>query len=115
MKVRCINNGVLGDDLTLNKEYNVLNQNEECYLITNDSGYHLWIEKEDCEIVEETRIKPEHYNLPITPLEYITKNNLGFIEGNIIKYISRYKNKNGLEDLKKAQEYLNELIMLNTI
>lgn len=34
----------------------------------------------------------------------------GFLRGNIIKYVWRYKDKNGLEDLKKAQWYLNKLI-----
>lgn len=53
----------------------------------------------------------EHYkNLEIEPIEYITKNKLGFCEGNIIKYVSRYKYKNGLEDLKKAKFYIDYLI-----
>ena len=56
--------------------------------------------------------KPEHYDMPITPLQFIVKNDIGFIEGNIIKYICRYKRKNGVEDLKKAQEYLTQLIQL---
>lgn len=37
----------------------------------------------------------------------------GYLLGNIIKYLSRYENKNGLEDLKKARWYLNELIVEN--
>ena len=52
-----------------------------------------------------------HYNdMVIEPIDYITKNNFDFLEGNIIKYVSRYKNKNGVEDLKKAQQYLTWLI-----
>lgn len=52
-----------------------------------------------------------HYkDMKIQPLEYIMVNNIGYCEGNIIKYVSRYKNKNGVEDLKKAQQYLNALI-----
>ena len=51
-----------------------------------------------------------HYQMAIQPIDYITKNHLGYIEGNIIKYVSRYKSKNGLEDLKKAQHYLEMLI-----
>ena len=35
---------------------------------------------------------------------------MSFLEGNIIKYVTRYKKKNGMEDLKKAQWYLNKLI-----
>jgi hypothetical protein len=59
----------------------------------------------------ETQIGGDHYQkLKIQPLDYIQANNLGFIEGNIIKYVTRYKDKNGVEDLKKAQHYLNYLI-----
>ena len=59
-----------------------------------------------------TKVKPKHYNIKIEPRDYITQNKLDFNEGNIIKYITRYKQKNGLEDLKKAQDYLNYLISL---
>jgi len=53
----------------------------------------------------------EHYkNSTIQPIEYIFKNDLGFCEGNVIKYVTRYKNKNGVEDLKKAKHYLELLI-----
>jgi hypothetical protein len=37
-------------------------------------------------------------------------NDLGYLEGNVVKYVSRWKNKNGIEDLKKAQHYLAKLI-----
>lgn len=42
--------------------------------------------------------------------DYIHENNIGYLAGNVIKYVSRYKDKNGLEDLKKAQHYLQKLI-----
>ena len=54
--------------------------------------------------------KPKHYQLEIDPREYITKNHLDFNEGNVIKYITRWRQKNGLEDLLKAQNYLNYMI-----
>lgn len=61
--------------------------------------------------VKDTQIGGDHYKkMAIQPTEYIAKNGLGYIEGNIIKYISRYKSKNGLEDLKKARHYLDMLI-----
>ena len=51
---------------------------------------------------------PAHYNnLAIQPRDYITKNNLGYNEGNIIKYISRWQSKGGLTDLKKAKNYID--------
>ena len=54
-----------------------------------------------------------HYkNFKIQPVEFITSNNLTFLEGNVIKYISRYPDKHadGLEDIAKAQVYLNWLM-----
>lgn len=52
-----------------------------------------------------------HYkSMKIQPVDFITANNIGYVEGNIIKYVCRYKNKNGVEDLKKAQHYLQMLI-----
>jgi len=54
-----------------------------------------------------------HYkDMPIQPVEYIYKNGLGFIEGCVIKYVSRYKHKNGKQDLEKAIHFLNLLIEL---
>lgn len=55
-----------------------------------------------------------HYDtLKIEPIDYIEANNLDFHEGNIIKYVTRWKTKNGLEDLKKAKWYIERLISLN--
>lgn len=56
--------------------------------------------------------RPKHYQSTIEPIDFIVANKLNFIEGNIIKYVVRYKQKNGLEDLLKAQEYLKRLIEL---
>jgi hypothetical protein len=54
--------------------------------------------------------QPHYTILPIQPIDYITKNNFDFLEGNVIKYVSRYKHKNGLEDLRKAKHYIEMLI-----
>ncbi len=52
-----------------------------------------------------------HYkNKAIQPWDYIIGNELGYLEGNIVKYVSRWKDKGGVEDLKKAQHYLQKLI-----
>ena len=52
-----------------------------------------------------------HYkDLPIQPVEYIYRNNVGFFEGNVIKYVSRWRSKGGVSDLKKARHYLDMLI-----
>lgn len=56
-------------------------------------------------------IKPQHYNkYKITPINFILANNIPFCEANVIKYISRWKDKNGIEDLEKAKEYIDILI-----
>lgn len=46
----------------------------------------------------------------IQPWDYVIANNMGYLEGCIIKYVTRYKDKNGLEDLKKAKHYLEKLM-----
>ena len=53
---------------------------------------------------------PTHYDFVIQPVEFIMRNGLGFCEGNIIKYISRWKLKNGRDDLLKARHYIDILI-----
>ena len=52
-----------------------------------------------------------HYNsMAIQPITFITKNNIPYCEANVIKYVCRHANKNGLEDLLKARQYLDMLI-----
>ena len=56
-------------------------------------------------------ISNKHYKeLAIQPTEYIYKNNIPFCEGNVIKYVSRWRDKGGVEDLKKAISYIEYLI-----
>ena len=59
----------------------------------------------------DTQVGGGHYKqFAIQPTEFIHKNDIGFIAGNVIKYVVRYKFKNGIEDLKKARHYLDMLI-----
>lgn len=54
---------------------------------------------------------PSYYQQgKIAPWDFIIDQNLGYLTGCIIKYLCRYKKKNGLEDLKKAKNYLEKLI-----
>ena len=53
-----------------------------------------------------------HYNRPIQPWDYIAANGIGFLDGNAIKYLTRWKDKGGVEDLKKARHYIDKLIEL---
>ncbi len=55
--------------------------------------------------------KPKHYTQgKIEVIDFIEDQKMDYIEGNIIKYVARYKYKNGIEDLKKAEWYLKRLI-----
>lgn len=55
----------------------------------------------------------DHYKkLVIQPIEYTTVNNLSYSQGNIIKYATRYKDKNGVEDLMKIKHYVDLILQL---
>ena len=52
-----------------------------------------------------------HYRvMAIQPIEYILKNELGYMEANVVKYVSRHVAKNGSEDIKKAIHYLEMIL-----
>lgn len=52
-----------------------------------------------------------HYqSMIIQPAEFIHKNGIGFLAGNVIKYVCRYKQKGGVQDLEKAKHYVELLI-----
>lgn len=60
------------------------------------------------------QIGGQHYqSKAIQPWDYIASNGLGYLEGNVVKYVSRWKEKGGVEDLKKAAHYLAKLIEVN--
>ena len=53
----------------------------------------------------------DHYkSLKIQPVEYIHANNIGYFEGNVIKYVTRWRSKGGIADLEKAKHYIDLLI-----
>lgn len=58
----------------------------------------------------DKQVDGTHYKLEIQPWDYITLNRLGYLEGNIIKYVTRHKEKNGVKDLEKAKHYIDKLI-----
>ena len=63
----------------------------------------------------KVQIAGNHYKgKRIQPVEYIHANNLPFIEGNVVKYITRWRDKNGIEDLKKVIHYVELLIELES-
>lgn len=63
----------------------------------------------------QEQVDGDHYKkLKIQPIEYIHANNIGYMEGNVIKYVSRWRQKNGIKDLEKAMHYIDLLIELET-
>ena len=60
---------------------------------------------------KDNQVGGDHYkNLKIQPIEYIMANSLNYCEGNVIKYVTRYKQKGGIIDLEKAKHYIDLLI-----
>lgn len=63
------------------------------------------------ERIMSNNITPSYYQKgSIEVTDFITSNDMTFIEGNIVKYITRYKEKSGIQDLRKARWYLDKLI-----
>ena len=57
------------------------------------------------------QVSGDHYKgKAIQPIIYIHANNLGFCEGNVVKYVTRWREKNGIADLEKAKHYIELLI-----
>jgi len=55
-------------------------------------------------------INPDYYRKGIETTDYIQSHSMNYLEGNIIKYITRHKSKGGVDDLRKAEWYLTRLI-----
>lgn len=61
----------------------------------------------------DTQVSGNHYkDLVIQPVEFIYKNKMDYLSGNVIKYISRHKSKNGAEDVKKAIHYCQLILLM---
>lgn len=59
----------------------------------------------------EVQVGGNHYKeLPIQPVQYIYENGIGYFEGNVIKYVTRWRSKGGIADLEKAKHYIDMLI-----
>jgi hypothetical protein len=61
----------------------------------------------------DKQVSGNHYkDKGIQPIVYIHANDLGFCEGNVVKYVTRHKEKNGAADIRKAIHYLELLLEL---
>jgi len=66
------------------------------------------------EEVNSYQVAGSHYNLEGTLQlwDFVSINKLGYVEGNIVKYITRWKKKNGIQDVEKSLHYLEKLYQL---
>jgi len=59
------------------------------------------------------QVQGDHYkDLRIQPVEFIHANGIGYFEGSVIKYVTRWRKKNGIVDLEKAKHFIELLIEL---
>lgn len=65
---------------------------------------------EDARSATNVAQQPHYTARAIQPVDFIVANGMDYLEGNVVKYVARYRRKNGLEDLKKARTYLDLLI-----
>lgn len=71
------------------------------------------MKKKKKETALQNQIGGEHYkNMPIQPIEFCFKNELNVCQSKVVKYITRYGHKNGIEDLKKAKHMVELLAWL---
>ena len=96
-------------EATPNKELRGENP-EKCAFVSEESIDGL--RTSDTKLFElKTQVGGNHYaKCAIQPIDYIIANRLDYLQGNVIKYVTRYKNKNGVEDLEKAAHYLRIMI-----
>lgn len=68
------------------------------------------VNKKIAEMHGRKHVGGNHYDMAITPAEFIRANHIEFAEGNVIKYVCRHKRKNGKEDILKAIDYLQMIL-----
>lgn len=112
---------------TEGKEYPVIFDKRVYAFTIKDDKEIFWYDYELTETTYEFKLKeepqsfdllenqPQYKNQGIEPIELMRKNFskeefVGFLQGNVLKYMLRYKDKNGVEDLRKAKTYLTWLI-----
>ena len=72
------------------------------------------LERVEKNIALESQVGGNHYSsMKIQPIEYTMKNQMNPLQHTVIKYVSRYQAKNGIEDLKKAIHSLELLIQFD--
>ena len=113
-QVECITD--VYDNLTKGKIYDVVYKFLRVIVVENDMGYKKDYPATIFRFLPtnkqiENKTKPTYYGSQLDVIEFCQINNLDFMQGNVIKYVTRYKDKNGLEDLLKAKEYIDRMIL----
>jgi len=63
-------------------------------------------------VANERQVGGDHYRSSIQHWDYVWANNLDYFQGQITKYVTRWRSKNGLADLEKARHFLDKYIEL---
>ena len=112
-QVECITNDY--SELTKSKIYDVIYEFSDYIVVTDNLGYRKKYPIDTFRFVTNKEVnidktKPTYYGTGFDVIDFCQANNLDFMQGNVIKYVTRYKEKNGKEDLLKAKEYINRMI-----
>ena len=112
-QVECISDKY--SDLTKGKIYEVYYDFLNVQVVKNDLGYKKDYPLSIFRVLPtnkdiENKTKPTYYGSQVDVIDFCQMNNLDFMQGNVIKYVTRYKEKNGKEDLLKAKEYIDRMI-----
>lgn len=112
-QVECITDNY--ECLTKGKIYDVYYNFLNVIVVKNDLGYKkdypktAFAYRKDYK-TNNDKINPSYYGKQFDVIDFCQKNNLDFMQGNVIKYVTRYKEKNGKEDLLKAMKYIERMI-----
>jgi len=83
------------------------NSNEDSFKLAKQKA----LEKARTESTNSKQFGGTHYKeMAIEPWDFISANQIGYLDGTAIKYLARWKSKNGIEDLKKAIHFIEKLI-----
>lgn len=94
-------------EITINWADSLTNGGSMMY---QDPSGEAWVRVDNLSSLTE-QVGGSHYkDYRIQPVQFFHENNVPFIEASVCKYVLRWRNKNGIEDLKKARHYLDMLI-----
>lgn len=86
---------------------------EDVYFIKEEEPMPTQCEDVKTQTALDVQVGGSHYkNLKIQPIEYMHANKLDYFQGAVVKYITRFRNKNGVEDLEKVKHMVDLLIQL---